>query len=45
MLFDYQPSEYRQSDLIKLDILLNGEQVDASALIHRASKPLAEKSV
>ena len=34
--FDYQPSEYRQSDLIKLDILLNGEQVDAlSALIHR----------
>ena len=36
--FDYQPSEYRQSDLIKLDILLNGEQVDAlSALIHRAN--------
>ena len=34
--FDYQPSEYRKSDLIKLDILLNGEQVDAlSALIHR----------
>ena len=34
--FDYQPSEYRRSDLIKLDILLNGEQVDAlSALIHR----------
>ncbi|MBT3418524.1 MAG: elongation factor 4 [Flavobacteriales bacterium] len=34
--FDYQSSEYRQSDLIKLDILLNGEGVDAlSALIHR----------
>ena len=36
--FDYQPSEYRQSDLIKLDILLNGEHVDAlSALIHRTN--------
>lgn len=34
--FDYHPIEYRKSDLIKLDILLNGEQVDAlSALIHR----------
>lgn len=34
--FDYFPDEYRQSDLIKLDILLNGDQVDAlSALIHR----------
>lgn len=34
--FDYHPLEYRKSDLIKLDILLNGEQVDAlSALIHR----------
>ena len=34
--FDYHPLDYRQSNLIKLDILLNGEQVDAlSALIHR----------
>ncbi len=34
--FDYQPSEYKQSDLVKLDILLNGESVDAlSALVHR----------
>lgn len=34
--FDYQPSEYRESHLVKLDIMLNGDQVDAlSALIHR----------
>jgi GTP-binding protein LepA len=34
--FDYFPAGYRQSDLVKMDILLNGDQVDAlSALIHR----------
>ena len=34
--FDYHPIGFKESDLIKLDILLNGEQVDAlSALIHR----------
>jgi GTP-binding protein LepA len=34
--FDYTPIDYRQSDLVKLDILINSEQVDAlSALIHR----------
>jgi len=34
--FDYHPLEYRTSDLVKLDIRLNGEPVDAlSALIHR----------
>ena len=34
--FDYHPIGYRSSNLIKLDILLNGDQVDAlSALIHR----------
>lgn len=34
--FDYFPIGMRKSNLIKLDILLNGDQVDAlSALIHR----------
>ncbi|CAG5079182.1 translation elongation factor 4 [Parvicella tangerina] len=36
--FDYYPTDYRRSDLIKLDILLNSEQVDAlSALVHRSN--------
>lgn len=35
--FDYTPIDYRQSDLIKLDILINSDQVDAlSCLIHRS---------
>jgi len=34
--FDYHPIGYQKSDLVKMDILLNGDQVDAlSALIHR----------
>jgi len=34
--FDYFPDGYKESSLVKLDILLNGDQVDAlSALIHR----------
>ena len=36
--FDYHPIGYRQSDLIKMDLLLNAEQVDAlSALVHRSN--------
>lgn len=36
--FDYFPIGYKASDLVKMDILLNGEQVDAlSALIHRSN--------
>ncbi|HCY90194.1 MAG TPA: elongation factor 4, partial [Chitinophagaceae bacterium] len=35
--FDYHPIEYRESDIVKMDILLNGDRVDAlSALIHRS---------
>ncbi|MDP5273060.1 translation elongation factor 4 [Chengkuizengella axinellae] len=34
--FDYEVSDYKQSKLVKMDILLNGEQVDAlSFIVHR----------
>lgn len=35
--FDYELADYRTSDLVKVDILVNGEQVDAlSQLVHRS---------
>jgi GTP-binding protein LepA len=47
--FDYDFLEFRESDLVKLDILLNGDPVDAlSVIVHRdkayeRGKMLAEK--
>ena len=36
--FDYHPTGYQKADLVKLDILINKEPVDAlSTLIHRAN--------
>ena len=36
--FDYHPIGYKTSDLIKMDLLLNGEPLDAlSALVHRSN--------
>ena len=44
--FDYFPLEFRQSNLAKLDILLNGDQVDAlSALIHRDNAYILGKKI
>ncbi|HHH55161.1 MAG TPA: elongation factor 4 [Bacteroidetes bacterium] len=45
--FDYTTKDFRRSDLVKMDILLNGEKVDAfSTLIHRSkSQAMGRKMV
>ena len=40
--FDYQLTDYRAGDLVKLDILLNGDAVDALALIVHREKVAAK---
>lgn len=36
--FDYHPTGYKKSDLIRMDLMLNGEIIDAlSALVHRSN--------
>jgi GTP-binding protein LepA len=38
--YDYRMLDFRESDLVKLDILINGERVDAlSQLVHRDRAP------
>jgi GTP-binding protein LepA len=43
--FDYQMTGYRRSELVKLDILVNGEPVDALSLIVHRDKAYARGKV
>lgn len=43
---DYEIKEYRPSDLVKMDILLNGEMVDAlSFILHRDKAPVRGRAI
>lgn len=44
--FDYHPIDYRASDLVKMDIRLNGEPVDAlSSLVHRTKADIIGRKI
>jgi GTP-binding protein LepA len=44
--FDYQLTDYREGDLVKMSILVNGEPVDAlSMLVHRARADLRGRAM
>jgi GTP-binding protein LepA len=44
--FDYEFLEYREADVVKLDILINGDPVDAlSAIIHRSKAEPAGRAL
>ncbi len=43
---DYEFKEYRASDVVKVDILLNGDRVDAlSIIVHRSQAPYRARAV
>ena len=39
-LLDYELSGYQPSDLVKVDLLLNGDQVDALSFIAHRERPI-----
>src|SRR5512140_3342183 len=44
--FDYQLIDYRPGDLVKLDVLINGDPLDALAfIVHRAKAPSKGRSL